>query len=252
MPGTGRGGRLAGRVALISGAARGQGAVEARLFAAEGAAVVLGDVLDEPGAAVAAEIGDSAVYVHLDVTREDAWRAAVELARARFGRLDVLVNNAGILRVGSIETLALEDFEAVVRVNQFGCFLGMKAVIPAMREAGGGSIVNISSIAGIRGRPGVVAYVASKWAISGMTKSAALELGHLGIRVNSVHPGAIDTPMISGPAFEADREAHLAKLPIPRMGVPADVAALVLLLASDESAYCTGAEFVVDGGATAG
>jgi len=252
MADTGRSGRLAGRVALISGAARGQGAAEARLFVAEGAAVVLGDVLDAPGEAVAAEIGDRAAYVHLDVTREDSWRAAVDVARARYGRLDVLVNNAGILRAGPAETLPLEDFEAVVRVNQVGCFLGMKAVIPAMRDAGGGSIVNISSTAGITGRPGVVAYVASKWAITGMTKSAALELGHLGIRVNSVHPGAIDTPMIAGPAFEADRVAYVAKLPIQRLGVPEDVAALVLFLASDESTYCTGAEFVVDGGATAG
>jgi len=251
MPETGRGGRLAGKVALISGAARGQGAAEARLFAAEGAAVVLGDLLDAAGLALAKEIGDRAAYLHLDVTREEAWRSAVELARSRFGRLDVLVNNAGILRVGPIETLPLEDFEEVLRVNAIGCFLGMKTVIPPMREAGGGSIVNISSIAGLRGRPGVVSYVASKWAIAGMTKSAALELGSLGIRVNSVHPGAIDTPMISGPNFEAAREAHLAALPIPRVGVPEDVAALVLFLASDESAYCTGAEFVVDGGATA-
>jgi 3alpha(or 20beta)-hydroxysteroid dehydrogenase len=251
MPETGRGGRLAGRVALISGAARGQGAAEARLFAAEGAAVVLGDVLDGEGSAVAAEIGPAAAYVHLDVTREDAWREAVGVARARFGRLDVLVNNAGILRAGPIETLPLEDFETVVRVNQVGCFLGMRAAIPAMRAAGRGSIVNVSSIAGIRGRPGVVAYVASKWAITGMTKTAAIELGPLGIRVNSIHPGAIDTPMIAAPEFSAAREAHLATLPIARIGVSGDVAPLALFLASDESAYCTGAEFVVDGGATA-
>ena len=251
MPETGRAGRLAGRVALISGAARGQGAAEARLFAAEGAAVVLGDLLDDEGAAVAAEIGEAAAYLPLDVTREDAWREAVALARSRFGRLDVLVNNAGILRAGPIETLALADFEAVVRVNQVGCFLGMQAAIPAMRAGGGGSIVNISSIAGIRGRAGVVAYAASKWAISGMTKCAAIELGPLGIRVNSVHPGAIDTPMISGPGFAAARERHLAALPLPRIGTPDDVASLVLFLASDESSYCTGAEFVVDGGATA-
>jgi 3alpha(or 20beta)-hydroxysteroid dehydrogenase len=252
MPGTTRRGRLAGKVALISGAARGQGAAEARLFAAEGAAVVLGDVLDAEGAAVAAEIGGAAAYVHLDVTREDAWRDAIGRACSRFGRLDVLVNNAGIVRPGPLETLPLEDFEAVVRVNQIGCFLGMKTAIPALRAAGGGSIVNISSIAGLRGRAGVIAYAASKWAIRGMTKSAALELGGFGIRVNSVHPGAIDTPMISGPDFDpAARAAHVAKLPIARMGEPADVAPLVLFLASDESAYCTGADFVVDGGATA-
>jgi 3alpha(or 20beta)-hydroxysteroid dehydrogenase len=248
MPGTGR---LSGKVALISGAARGQGAAEARLFAAEGAKVLLGDLRDEPGAAVAAELGASAAYVHLDVTREEDWRHAVETARTRFGRLDVLVNNAGILRVGTIEALPLADFEAVVRVNQIGCFLGMQAAIPAMRKSGGGSIVNVSSIAGMRGRTGVVAYVASKWAIRGMTKAAALELGCDGIRVNAILPGAIDTPMIGGPEFSADRAAHLAKLPISRIGEPLEVAQLALFLASDESAYCTGADFVIDGGATA-
>jgi 3alpha(or 20beta)-hydroxysteroid dehydrogenase len=248
MPGTGR---LAGKVALISGAARGQGAAEARLFAAEGARVLLGDRLDEPCAALAEELGAAAAWVHLDVTREEEWRRAVEAARARFGRLDVLVNNAGILRPGSIETLALADFEAVVRVNQIGCFLGMQAAIPALRESGGGSIVNVSSIAGMRGRPGLVAYVASKWAIRGMTKTAALELGRDGIRVNAILPGAIDTPMIAGPDFSAvDRAAHFAKLPVSRIGEPADVARLALFLASDESAYCTGADFVIDGGAT--
>jgi 3alpha(or 20beta)-hydroxysteroid dehydrogenase len=244
--------RLAGKVALISGAARGQGAAEARLFAAEGARVLLGDLLDAPGAALAAELGTSAAYLHLDVTREDDWRRAVETARRRFGRLDVLVNNAGVLRPGTIETLPLADFEAVVRVNQIGCFLGMQAAIPALRESGGGSIVNVSSIAGMRGRPGLVAYVASKWAIRGMTKTAALELGRDGIRVNAILPGAIDTPMIGGPDFSAvDRATHFAKLPVARIGEPADVARLALFLASDESAYCTGAEFVIDGGATA-
>ncbi|TFG95815.1 MAG: SDR family oxidoreductase, partial [Myxococcales bacterium] len=150
-----------------------------------------------------------------------------------------------------VEALPLADFEAVVRVNQIGCFLGMQAAIPAMRKSGGGSIVNVSSIAGMRGRAGVVAYVASKWAIRGMTKAAALELGCDGIRVNAILPGAIDTPMIGGPEFSADRAAHLAKLPISRIGEPLEVAQLALFLASDESAYCTGADFVIDGGATA-
>jgi 3alpha(or 20beta)-hydroxysteroid dehydrogenase len=249
MPGTGR---LAGKVALISGAARGQGAAEARLFAAEGARVVLGDLLDETGDALSAEIGAAAAYLHLDVTRADDWRRAVDAARTRFGRLDVLVNNAGILRPGPIETLPLADFEAVLRVNQVGCFLGMQAAIPALRQSGGGSIVNVSSIAGMRGRPGLVSYVASKWAIRGMTKTAALELGRDGIRVNAILPGAIDTPMIGGQDFSAvDRAAHFAKLPVSRIGEPDDVARLALFLASDESDYCTGAEFVIDGGATA-
>jgi 3alpha(or 20beta)-hydroxysteroid dehydrogenase len=239
-------------VALISGGARGQGEAEARLFAAEGARVVLGDLLDDAGAALAAELGSSAAYLHLDVTREADWRKAVATAQARFGRLDVLVNNAGILRPGPIETLPLADYEAVVRVNQLGCFLGMQAAIPALRASGGGSIVNVSSIAGMRGRPGLVAYVASKWAIRGMTKTAALELGRDRIRVNAILPGAIDTPMIGGGEFSAvDRAAHFARLPVARIGEPADVARLALFLASDESAYCTGAEFVIDGGATA-
>ena len=245
-----RTGRLAGKVALITGAARGQGAAEARLFAAEGASVLLGDLLDEAGAALAAELGAAAAYLHLDVTREGDWRHAVGTARARFGRLDVLLNNAGILRPGPIETLPLADFEAVLRVNQIGCFLGMQAAIPAMRVSGGGSIVNVSSIAGMRGRAGLVAYVASKWAIRGMTKTAALELGRDGIRVNAILPGAIDTPMIGGPEFSAERAAHVAKLPVSRIGEPVDVARLALFLASDESAYGTGAEFVIDGGAT--
>ncbi len=249
MTGTGR---LAGKVALVSGAASGQGAAEARLFAAEGAQVLVGDLQDEAGARLASELGAAGTYVHLDVTREEDWRRAVSAARERFGRLDVLINNAGILRRGPIETLPLADFEAVWRVNQLGCFLGMQASIPALRESGGGSIVNVSSIAGMRGRPGLVAYVASKWAIRGMTRTAAIELGPDGIRVNAILPGAIDTPMIGGPDFShVDRAAHFAKLPVSRIGEAADVAQLALFLASDESAYCSGADFVIDGGATA-
>ncbi|MEZ4354249.1 MAG: glucose 1-dehydrogenase [Myxococcota bacterium] len=241
-------GELAGKVALISGAARGMGACEARLFADEGAHVVLGDVQEELGRAVAASIGDAAHYVHLDVTREDDWRSAVAEAERRFGRLDVLVNNAGVLRSGLIEETTLDEYELVVRVNQIGPFLGMKCAIPAMRRAGGGSIVNISSIAGLKGVGGAVAYTASKFAVRGMTKVAAIELGADGIRVNSVHPGGVDTPMVH-PEGEPLPEVDY---PIARMARPEEVASLVLWLASDRSSYATGAEFVVDGGEGAG
>jgi 3alpha(or 20beta)-hydroxysteroid dehydrogenase len=246
-------GRVDGKVALVSGAARGMGAAHARLLAAEGASVVLGDVRDELGQATAAEIGAAARYQHLDVRDLDQWRGAVEAAVAAFGKLDVLVNNAGIIKVGGVEDLAVEDFRAVWEVNQLGVFLGMKAAIPAMRAAGGGSIVNISSVGGIRGTPFMTAYAATKWAVRGMTKVAALELGHDGIRVNSVHPGFIDTDMTRAPEFAGvDQEAFSSALPVPRPGAPDDIARMVLFLASDESSYCTGAEFIVDGGQTCG
>ena len=246
-------GRLAGKVALISGGARGMGACEARLFVAEGARVVVGDVLDAEGRAVAKGLGEAGGYVSLDVTSEADWQAAVEHTQEEFGRLDVLVNNAGIVRAGSIEHTSLEDFEAVVRVNQIGCFLGIKSVIAAMRASGGGAIVNISSIAGLIGVAGVAGYVASKHAVRGLTKAAALELGVDGIRVNSVHPGGVDTPMTNqGLLEEEQRNAIYAENPIPRVGRPEEVANLVLFLASDESAYCTGGEYLIDGGTTAG
>jgi len=246
-------GELEGKVALISGAARGMGAEEARLFASEGAKVVLGDVLDEEGEKTAAEIGESAVYVHLDVTSEADWRAAVEKAEQAFGKLDILVNNAGILRFGLLEHTSLEEFESVVKVNQTGTFLGMKSVVAAMRRAGGGSIVNISSLAGIQGVGGAFSYTASKFAVRGMTKVAAIEFGAAGIRVNSIHPGGIETPMTR--PFGADSssdESHEYSSPIPRIGRPDEVANLVLWVASDKSSYCTGSEFVVDGGESAG
>jgi 3alpha(or 20beta)-hydroxysteroid dehydrogenase len=246
-------GRVDAKVVLISGGARGQGAAEARLLAREGARVVIGDVLDEAGAKVAAEIGDHARYQRLDVRDAADWQRCVAAAEREFGRLDGLVNNAGISRAGAIEAMPLADYLEVVNVNQVGCFLGMQAAIPALRHAGGGSIVNISSIAGLRGVAGMAAYCASKFAIRGMTKVAALELGHAGIRVNSVHPGTIDTPMVSGPEFEeVDKAAYFAKQPIPRIGTSDEVAGLVLYLISDESAFATGGEFVIDGGVTAG
>jgi 3alpha(or 20beta)-hydroxysteroid dehydrogenase len=246
-------GRLDGKVALISGAARGQGEAEARLFVDEGAKVVLGDVLDDLGEAVAKDIGDAAVFQHLDVTDGRDWDAAVKTAVDEFGGLGVLVNNAGILRVGMIETMLVEDYLSVIHVNQLGCFLGMKAAIPALRNAGGGSIINTSSTSGLSGMVGLSAYTASKFAIRGMTKCAAMELGRNGIRVNSVHPGGIDTAMTDLPEFAGvDKNAAYGALPIPRVGQPVEVARLMVFLASDESSYCTGAEFIVDGGFTAG
>jgi len=245
--------RLAGKVALISGGARGQGEAEARLFASEGAKVVIADVLDEAGEKVSSEIGEAARYLHLDVTSEDDWARVVEATVAAFGRLDILINNAGIVRTGYIEQHTLDDYMAVVNVNQVGVFLGLRAVVAAMRESGGGSIVNISSNAGLEGVEGVVGYVASKWAVRGMTKTAAIELGQYGIRVNSVHPGGVDTPMIGG-----DELGHMAERdpfkdqPIARISQPVEIARLVLFLASDESSYSTGSEFIADGGRTAG
>jgi len=245
-------GRLDGKVALISGAGRGQGAEHARRFVAEGARVVLGDILDGEGRALAVTLGAQAHYVHLDVTSETDWAAAVAATIGQYGRLDILINNAGIIRVGALADTSVEDYLQVIRVNQLGCFLGMRSVIGALRTAGGGSIVNTSSIHGMQGVPGIFSYVASKFAIRGMTKAAALELGHAGIRVNSVHPGLIDTAMIRDDLPVIDQNGLFDKLPIPRIGTTADVAHLMVFLASDESSYCTGGEFVVDGGSICG
>jgi 3alpha(or 20beta)-hydroxysteroid dehydrogenase len=242
-------GRLEGKVALISGGARGQGAAEARLFAAEGAKVVIGDVLDDEGAATAASLGDDAAYLHLDVTDEANWRSVVAEAEARFGPVTVLVNNAGVLSWGPLDGIPVEEFERVMRINVTGVFLGMKTVAGAMEKAGGGSIVNTSSTSGLTGLPYLGAYVASKWAVRGLTKTAAIDLGPKGIRVNSVHPGGIDTPMIAGTATDAP---FYRRLPVPRLGSPDEVARAVLFLASDEASYTTGAELAIDGGATCG
>ena len=250
-------GRVEGKVALVSGGARGQGEAEVRLLVKEGAKVVFGDVLDEPGQAVAEELGDDAHFVHLDVRKEDQWAEAVRTAEERYGSLDVLVNNAGVLSMGPLtHEVSLEDYMRVVEINQIGVFLGMRSALPAMLRARRGSIVNISSSNGLAGYGGTIAYTASKFAVRGMTKNAALEYGAAGIRVNSVHPGGVDTPMTRpddlGGFTDEDQAAAWAMTPLPRIGQPEEVANLVLFLASDESSYCTGAEFLVDGGMLAG
>jgi 3alpha(or 20beta)-hydroxysteroid dehydrogenase len=242
-------GRLEGKVALITGAARGQGEAEARRFVAEGAKVLLTDVLDTEGEAVAAELGDSAAYRHLDVTSEEDWNGAVAEAEERFGPLTILVNNAGILDFGPVQKQDVARFRAVIDVNLTGTLIGIKVAAASMERAGGGSIINISSNAGIVGLPQAAAYVSSKWAVRGLSKSAAQDLGPLGIRVNSVHPGGIATPMVGG---GDPRSGWIRKLPLARWGQPDDVANVVTFLASDEASYVTGAEWSVDGGATSG
>jgi|1186.fasta_scaffold170278_2 3alpha(or 20beta)-hydroxysteroid dehydrogenase len=247
-------GRLDGKVALVTGAARGQGEAEARLFVAEGASVILGDVRDDAGEIVAKELGDRAAYVHHDVTREDDWAAIVEATHARFGRIDVLVNNAGVFRIVGMTNTTLEEYMRIVTINQVGTFLGMKAVTETMIGQGAGSIVNISSVAGLQGSAGTIAYTASKFAVRGMTKVAALELAPFGVRVNSVHPGFIDTDMLReelGATAVASMAGAGAQVPNGRLAEADDVAKLVCYLASDDSAYSTGSEFVVDGGLSA-
>ena len=244
---------LNGKVALITGAARGQGAAEARLFAQRGAKVMLCDILDSEGQAVAAEIGANAAYLHLDVTSEASWQAAVKAAVGKFGKLNVLVNNAGIVKVTDLADCPLDEYMQVIQVNQVGVFLGMKTVAPAMKQAGGGSIVNISSIDGLIGMTGGTAYCASKFAVRGMTKVAALELGKHGIRVNSIHPGGILTPMITGAGLDAQTAGEIfGRVPLQRIGQPEEIATLAAYLASDDASYSTGSEFIADGGLTAG
>ena len=241
-------GRLDGRVAVITGGARGQGAEEGRLFAQEGAIVVLADVLDEQGEQTAAELGVE--YQHLDVTSEQEWEAVVADVVARHGRLDVLVNNAAIWFGSKIISTDTAQYQKLIDVNQKGVFLGMRAVAPAMSAAKSGAIVNLSSVAGMIGAPTQVAYSASKFAVRGMTKIAAKELGRYNVRVNSIHPGFIDTDMLAElPAFQrGDDKRMLRAVPLGRVGEARDVANLALFLASDESGYCTGQEFVCDGG----
>lgn len=249
-------GRLDGKVAIITGGARGQGEAEVRAFVREGAKVVFGDVLDDLGEKVAADVGDSAVYLHHDVRSEEDWARVVETTKQRFGQIDVLVNNAGVLSFGTLtHDTSLADYMRVIEINQVGVFLGMRAVIPVMLERRKGSIVNISSTNGFAGYGGTIAYTASKFAVRGMTKTAALEYGKAGIRVNSIHPGGIDTPMtrVDDLAMtQEEQDAAYGGFALGRAGKPEEIANLALFLASDESSYCTGAEFIADGGMLAG
>jgi 3alpha(or 20beta)-hydroxysteroid dehydrogenase len=244
-------GKLDGKVAIVTGGARGQGGAEATLFRAEGAEVVLTDVLHEQGASLAKEIG--ATFIAHDVQSEEEWAEVVRQTTERHGRIDVLVNNAGIFHRAKLVDTDLATYRRIIDINQVGVFLGMRAVAPTMIEQGSGSIVNISSVAGLRAAPGGFAYGASKFAVTGMTKSAAMELARHGVRVNSIHPGMIDTDMMTdvtgGSAERHDRFAR--SVPLRRAAEPSEVANLALFLATDDSSYCTGSEFIVDGGMTA-
>ena len=247
--------RLDNKVALISGGARGMGAVEAKMFVQEGAKVVIGDVLDEDGKQTEAEIneaGGECVFVHLDVTDETAWQDAVAAAVDRFGKLDILVNNAGIARINNVEDTTSDEWDLVMDINAKGVFLGTKAAIPEIRKAGGGSIVNISSIAGLTGGR-TSSYAASTGAVRLLTTSSAIQYAGEGIRCNSVHPGVIETPMTTPTMLNTQegRDLNASRHPLGRVGQPEDIAYGVLFLASDESSFMTGSELVIDGGLTA-
>ncbi|MEV0663567.1 glucose 1-dehydrogenase [Actinomadura luteofluorescens] len=235
-------GRVDGKVALISGGARGIGAASARALAAEGARIVIGDILDDEGEAVADELGDAGRYVRLDVTSEEDWAAAVETTVAAFGGLNVLFNNAGIANGASINRFRPDKWRQIIDVNLTGPFLGIRAATDALIAAGGGSIINNSSIEGLRGTSWAHGYVASKWGLRGLTKSVAVELAPHGVRVNSLHPGLIRTPLTEGIPDD------MVPIPLGRPGLPEDVASFVVFLASDESSFATGSEFVIDGG----
>jgi 3alpha(or 20beta)-hydroxysteroid dehydrogenase len=246
---------LFGRVAVVAGGSRNIGAAIARLFAAEGATVVIGDLREEEGRALAEEIGDGATFSGLDVTDEESWARVVESTETRFGPASVLVNNAAIIPFAHLADMDVAAFDGCLAVNVRGTFLGMRALTGPMTRAGGGSIINMSSVQGLVGLEGTVAYTASKFAVRGMTKVAALELGHHGIRVNSIHPGKIDVVKerdVSVVGVSPGAATAPIRVPLGRSGLPIDVARLALFLASDESSYATGAEFVLDGGWTSG
>jgi 3alpha(or 20beta)-hydroxysteroid dehydrogenase len=246
-------GRLDGKVAIVTGGAQGMGAATARLFAAEGARVVVGDVVEDKGEALAGELGDRAIFRKLDVRSEEDWAAATAAATEAFGKVDILVNNAAVVHFTAIETLDRAEAERVLAINVLGTMLGAKHVAPLMEKAGRGVIVNISSIDGLRGCNGLVVYTASKWAVRGLTKSLAMELGPRGIRVCSVHPGGVNTQMgnpsgLTGDALNKD----YGRVPLQRIGEPEEIARASLFIASDEASYISGAELAVDGGWSAG
>lgn len=243
--------RLDGKVAIVTGGAQGQGEAIVRAFVAEGASVAIADINEAGGQALSDELGDRAHFTRHDVSDPVSWEALVADTNERFGAVDVLVNNAGILRFGDIDKMPLAEAQLVWGVNLQGCFLGMQAVTPTMKRNGGGSIINASSVEGLGGMGSLVAYCGSKWAIRGMTKAASHELARRKIRVNSVHPGMIDTPMTQEFGGDAAMEFGATKVPMRRVGTPADIAPTYVFLASDESSYITGAEIAVDGGVTA-
>lgn len=244
-------GRLEGKVAIVTGGAQGQGEAICRAFVAEGAQVTIADIADDAGKALADELGEAARFVHLDVADEQSWVDCREQTLAAFGTITTLVNNAGVLQFAGLTEMELADFERLVRINMGGCFLGMKTIAPVLVERRDGSIINCSSIEGLGGMPTLVAYTGTKFAVRGMSKAAAMELGPKGIRVNSVHPGMIDTGMIRGYVGGDEGLRYASKMiPLRRVGTPEDVAPVYVFLASDESSYCSGAEFVADGGVT--
>ena len=246
--------RMANKVAIVTGGARGMGEQTVRLFVKNGAKVVIGDLLDQQGEALAAELGSNVAFVHMDVSKKEDWQKAIARAQ-QFGPLNVLVNNAAVVMMKSIVDTSEDDYMRVIRINQLGTFLGIQSVIEPMKKAKGGSIINVSSIDGLQSKNSLMAYSSSKWAVRGMTKCAAIELGQYGIRVNSVHPGGIFTDM--GGKSEANpdpssMDSTYANFPIPRVGLPHEVANVTLFLATDEGSYCTGSEFIADGGWNAG
>lgn len=244
-------GRLDTKVAIVTGGSMGQGAGIVRAYVAEGARVVIADVAKEEGQALADELGSSAHFAHHDVSDQAAWTALVVDTNERFGPVSILANNAGILRFGTVADMPVSDVELLFRVNQLGCFLGMQAVVPTMKSIGGGSIINASSTEGLGGMANLAAYCATKFAVRGMTKGASHELGPFNIRVNSVHPGMIDTPMTRVHGGDLAMEYGASKVPLRRVGHPEDVAPLYVFLGSEEASYINGAEIAIDGGVTA-
>lgn len=244
-------GKLDGKVALITGGARGQGAAHVRRFIQEGARVMITDILEEDGKALAAELGDNVRFMVHDVSSEKRWQEVVAETEDTFGPIHILVNNAGILILNQIEDLSEAEYRKIIDINQVGVFLGLKCVLTSMKKVKNGSIINISSINGLRGSYASVGYDSSKFAVRGMTKTAALEFAKYNIRVNSVHPGLIDTPMISTEDTKERVNSRIQAIPLIRFGTPEEVSKLLVFLASDDSSYCTGSEFVIDGGLTA-